>query len=133
MANIFFSALNLILSAANFIFKLFCIFFGLLAGVIFILLQKIFPIAAKYFSMAIMWIISTIVTLGLIIYATSRNIFHGESINDFIKNLLPNKRISGKTDFSLLAIELIDAVYFDISSKLKMQYEKILNFLRLVQ
>ena len=78
--------------------------------------------------MAITWIISVIVTIALLIYAGGRKIFHGESITDFVKKLIPNKRISPKTDFSLLAIEIADAINSDITSKLKQQYKKILKF-----
>lgn len=130
LAKIFFSALGLALSVAAFVFKLFCIFFGLLAGAIFLVLQKILPVAAKYLSVAATWTISAVVTVGLILYATSRKIFHGESITEFITKLLPNKRISPATDFSLLAIELADSVHSDIVSKLESQYEKILKFFK---
>lgn len=78
--------------------------------------------------MAVTWTISAIVTFALLTYAGGRKIFHGESITDFVKKLIPNKRISQETDFSLLAIEIADAINSDITSKLKQQYKKILKF-----
>lgn len=130
LGKIFLSALGLTLSAATFIFKVLCVFFGLLAGVIFLILQKIIPVAAKYFSTAATWLIAAIVTAGLLIYAAGRNIFHGESITDFIKKLIPHENYSRRTDFSLFVIELADSVHSDIVSKLETQYEKILQFFK---
>lgn len=130
LAKIFLYALGLTVSAATFAFKLFCIFFGVLAGVIFLILQKLVPFVIKHLSRAATWIIAAIVTAGLLIYAAGRNIFYGENIFDFIKKLIPNKRVSSRTDFSLLAIEIADAVNSDIISKLKAQYETITDFFK---
>lgn len=115
---------------ANLALKLFCISLGIIAGVIFLLVHKIIPYVIKYVPLAITWTISAIVTLALMIYAGGRKIFHGESIIDFVKNLIPNKKFSQQTDFSLLAIELADSINSDITSKLKNQYEKILRFFK---
>ncbi len=123
-----FSSLNLIAYAANLVLKTFCILLGIIAGVIFLILQKIIPYVIKYLPMAVTWTISAIVTFALLTYAGGRKIFHGESITDFVKKLIPNKRISQETDFSLLAIEIADAINSDITSKLKQQYKKILKF-----
>lgn len=130
LTKIFFSALNLTVSAAILIFKLICIFFGVLAGVIFLLMQKILPCAVKYLSTAATWLISAIVTFALLIYAVGRNIFHGENIIEFIKKLIPNERVSIRTDFSLLLIELANSIHSDIVSKLETQYQKILRFFK---
>lgn len=130
LAKLFLYALGLTFSVASFFFKCFCVFFGVMAGVIFLILQKLVPFAVKHLSRAITWIIAAIVTAGLLIYAAGRNIFHGENILDFIKNLIPNKRVSINTDFSLLLIELADAVHSDIISKFNAQYETILDFFK---
>ena len=97
------------------------------------LTEKIIPFAAKYFPVFVTWLISAIVTLALLIYAVVRNILYGVSITKFIKNLIPNKRISDKTNFSLLLVEVADSIKIDISAKLKFQYEKILSFFKPLQ
>ena len=129
-AKIFFAALSLILSAAILTFKAICVFIAVLAGVIFLALQKITPYAVKYLSTAATWLIAALVTAALLIYAAGRNILHGENFVEFVKELIPNKRISIRTDFSLLIIEVADAVHSEIVSKLETQYKKILAFFK---
>ena len=97
------------------------------------LTEKIIPFAAKYFLVFVTWLISAIVTLALLIYAVGRTILYGVSITKFIKNLIPNKRISDKTNFGLLLVEVADSIKIDISARLKFQYEKILSFFKPLQ
>ncbi len=131
LGKIFLSALSLTFSAATFAFKLFCIFLGIFSGAIFLILQNLVPFLAKHLTRAVPWIISAFVTIGLLIYAAGRNIFHGESITEFIEKLISHKEISSRrTDFSLLVIELADSIQADISEKLKSQYETVLNFFK---
>ena len=127
---IFFRLLAKILGLTLSASKFFVIFLGVLTGIFFMILQKLIPFLAKHLSTSAMWIISAVVTGGLMIYATGRKIFYGESISDFIKKLIPHVEISRRTDFSLLVIELADSIQADISEKLKMQYEKIFNFFK---
>ena len=93
------------------------------SSVISFLSQKVLPFAAKYFPIFITWLISAIVTFGLLIYATGRKFLYGESITKFIKQLIPNKRISDRTEFLLLLVEVADSIKSDISTKLNFQYE----------
>ena len=117
-----------ILSVATFIFKMFCVFFGVMAGVIFLLLQKAIPFLVKHLSTAILWIISTIISFALAVYALSRKILHGESFTEFMAQLIPNKDLLHGKDFSLSAIAIIDAIHSEIISKLEMHYQKIFRF-----
>ncbi len=130
-AKFFLAVFSLTFSAATFAFKLFCIFLGILAGVIFLILQNLVPFLAKHLARAVPWIISAFVTAGLLIYAAGRNIFHGESITEFIEKLIPHKdESSRRKDFSISLIELADSIQADISEKLKSQYKQVLNFLK---
>ena len=131
LAKLFLAAFSLTFSVATFAFKLFLIFLGILAGAIFLILQNLVPFLAKHLTRAVPWIISAVVTAGLLIYAAARNIFHGESITEFIEKLIPHKdESSRRKDFSISVIELADSIQADISEKLKAQYKEVVNFFK---
>ncbi len=114
---------QLLLRMSIFAFNLICLVLFALVLLIYLTLRLFVPFVAKKLALAVPWLISAIVALGLTIYAFGRHFLHGENAIVFLEKLIPQRGFSRRTDFSLLVIALADSVHADIVEKLQAQIE----------